>query len=257
MGWERIDCDSVTWEGFDEGLADETTTDVRWLHVHDPWIVEARHPAASVSPAHYHPFDVVYLYTGGSVSMAAEPGQLGAAKQPTTYTAGDLRFVKAGTVYGPETTGPDGSLFYTFTFGGRPSVTYANDDQQCAGTEDLTPPGSDSWWRGRWAGGDWADVSVTADGIVRQVSGHILSDFGIHAAVIRLDPNERLGSLRHDSGCILLPTVGSVTIGSEESYGTQHLRWTAAAEDYGPIVGGPMGCEVLLLSAYAPAIVAV
>mgnify|MGYP000927461872 FL=1 len=122
MRWERIDCDSVEWEGFDEGLADETTTDVRWLHVRDPWIVEARHPATSVSPAHYHPFDVVYLYTAGSVSMASEPGQPEAGIQPTTYTAGDLRFVKAGTVYGPETTGPDGSLFYTFTLGLPPNV---------------------------------------------------------------------------------------------------------------------------------------
>jgi hypothetical protein len=250
MNWARIECDSVAWEGFEEGLANETTTDVRWLQARDPWIVEARHPAASVSPAHYHPFDVVYLYTGGSVSMAAEPGQVGAAIRSTSYRAGDLRFVKAGTVYGPETTGPDGSQFYTFTFGGRPSVAYACDDQKSAGTAALTPPGSDVWWRGRWDERDWTKISVGVDGTTRQVAGRILSTFGIHAAMIQLGPNEKLGSLSHDSDCILLPVVGSVEIGSEESYGQHCFRWTAGGECCGPIIGGPTGGVILLLSAF-------
>jgi len=250
--WSRIECDSVAWESFEEGLADETTTDVRWLQAHDPWIVEAKHPPASVSPAHYHPFDVVYLYTGGSVSMSAEPGQVGAARQSTSYRAGDVRFVKAGTVYGPETTGPNGSRFYTFTFGGRPSVAYANDEQKNAGTDALTPPGSDVWWRDRWDGSEWIEVSVPVDGTSRQVSGQILSTFGVHAAMIQLNPNEKLGSLSHDSDWILMPVVGSIEIGSEESYGLHCFRWTAGGERCGPITGGPTGGVMLLLSALQP-----
>ena len=252
MSWARIECNSVAWESFEEGLADETTTDVRWLQAQDPWIVEARHPATSVSPAHYHPSDVIYLYTGGSVSMSAEPGQIGEARQPTSYRAGDLRFVKAGTVYGPETTGPDGSQFYTFTFGKRPSVAYASVDQQAAGTEDLTPPGSDVWWRGRWDGSDWTEVSVGVDGTAIKASGQILSTFGVHAAMIRLGSNEELGSISHDSDWILLPVAGLIQIGSEESYGLSCFRWTAGGECCGPIVGGPTGGVILLLSASRP-----
>ena len=252
MNWERIDRSSVAWEGFEEGLADETTTDVRWLREEDPWIVEAKHPATSVSPAHYHPFDVVYLYTGGSVSMAAEPGQVGSARQPTTYRAGDLRFVKAGTVYGPETTGADGSLFYTFTFGGRPSVSYADDAQQAAGRDDLTPPGSDSWWRARWADGPWQEISLPVDGIARPVPGRILSPFGIHAAMIKLEPGEQLASLKHGCESILIPTDGEVSIADEDIYRPDQLRWSATDTRYGPLVAGSAGCELLLLAPYRP-----
>lgn len=256
MSWERIDCRTVAWEGFEEGLADETTTDVRWLREQDPWIVEARHPATSVSPAHYHPFDVVYLYRGGSLSMDAEPGQVGVERRPTMYEAGELRFVKAGTVYGPETTGTDGSLFYTFTFGGRPSVAYADDAQVRAGTDDLAAPGSDVWWRGRWAEGDWSEVSLAIDGADRVVVGRILSTFGVHAAMLKLEPGQAMGSLSHQVDSVLLAAGGECSIGSEGTYGYDELRWTPAGDSYGPIVGGPEGCEILILSSQGPAVAA-
>jgi len=70
--------------------------------------------------------------------------------------------------------------------------------------------------------------------------------------MIQLNPNEKLGSLSHDSDWILMPVVGSIEIGSEESYGLHCFRWTAGGERCGPIIGGPTGGVMLVLSALQP-----
>ena len=56
--------------------------------------------------------------------------------------------------------------------------------------------------------------------------------------------------MRHDVDSVLLAALGECSIGTEGTYGPDHLRWTAARDSYGPIVGGTRGCDLLVLSAY-------
>jgi hypothetical protein len=55
-------------------------------------------PPNYVGKVHWHPADTVYVVRRGQFIVDGEG----------TYEVGDLRWVKAGTPYGPERAGPDG-----------------------------------------------------------------------------------------------------------------------------------------------------
>jgi hypothetical protein len=55
-------------------------------------------PPNYVGKVHWHPADTVYVVRRGRFIVEGEG----------TYEVGDLRWVKAGTVYGPEAAGPEG-----------------------------------------------------------------------------------------------------------------------------------------------------
>ena len=55
-------------------------------------------PPNYVGKVHWHPADTVYVVRRGQFIVEGEG----------TYEPGDIRWVKAGTPYGPERAGPDG-----------------------------------------------------------------------------------------------------------------------------------------------------
>jgi hypothetical protein len=55
-------------------------------------------PPNYVGKVHWHPTDTVYVIRRGQFIVANEG----------TFEEGDIRWVKAGTAYGPEQAGPDG-----------------------------------------------------------------------------------------------------------------------------------------------------
>ena len=55
-------------------------------------------PPGYVGKLHWHPADTVYVVQRGQFIVEGEG----------TYEVGDIRWVKAGTAYGPEAAGPDG-----------------------------------------------------------------------------------------------------------------------------------------------------
>jgi hypothetical protein len=71
-----------------------------------PWIVQIRFEPNAVVPVHWHKCDTVYLIHEGSMSFGPD-----AAGNDKMYRAGDIRWVRAGYYYGPETAGPDGCTF--------------------------------------------------------------------------------------------------------------------------------------------------
>ena len=63
-------------------------------------------PPNKTRPRHYHHGDVLYVYTQGEHHIEGEG----------TYRAGDIRWTKAGHVYGPETTGPEGGTWWVISY---------------------------------------------------------------------------------------------------------------------------------------------
>ena len=55
-------------------------------------------PPNYVGKVHWHPADTVYVVRRGQFTVEGEG----------TYEVGDIRWVKAGTAYGPEGAGPEG-----------------------------------------------------------------------------------------------------------------------------------------------------
>ena len=86
------------------------------MHVQDP--------PNKTRPRHHHHADVLYVYTQGEHHIEGEG----------TYRAGDLRWTRAGHVYGPETTGPDGGGWWIVSYGDPIPVSAKSD------SVDAAPP---------------------------------------------------------------------------------------------------------------------
>lgn len=64
--------------------------------------MKVANPPNKTRPAHHHHGDVVYFYIQGELHIEGEG----------VYRAGDVRWARAGHVYGPETTGPEGGSWW-------------------------------------------------------------------------------------------------------------------------------------------------
>lgn len=73
-----------------------------------PWIVPNRFPPGCQADNHAHNFDTIYYILKGSMTFNDGSGW---------FEAGDLRWVRAGHVYGPEEAGPDGCEFLLISAG--------------------------------------------------------------------------------------------------------------------------------------------
>ncbi len=71
-------------------------------------------PPNYVGTVHWHPTDTVYVIRRGEFIVEGEG----------TYRVGDIRWVKAGTPYGPEAAGPDGCEVMLIGAGSFPLPTH-------------------------------------------------------------------------------------------------------------------------------------
>jgi hypothetical protein len=78
-----------------------------------PWVLQVRHPPDYVEARHCHEADTVYVITAGEMAVPGEG----------TYRPGDVRWVRAGTFYGPEAAGPSGCEFLIIG-AGRPDMRF-------------------------------------------------------------------------------------------------------------------------------------
>jgi hypothetical protein len=71
-------------------------------------------PPNYVGKVHWHPADTVYVVRRGRFTVEGEG----------TYEVGDIRWVKAGTAYGPEGAGPEGCEVMLIAAGKFPLPTH-------------------------------------------------------------------------------------------------------------------------------------
>ena len=71
-------------------------------------------PPDYVGKVHWHPADTVYVIRRGQFTVEGEG----------TYEVGDIRWVKAGTAYGPEGAGPEGCEVMLIAAGSFPLPTH-------------------------------------------------------------------------------------------------------------------------------------
>ena len=71
-------------------------------------------PPNYVGKVHWHPTDTVYVIRRGAFIVEGEG----------TFVEGDIRWVKAGTAYGPEAAGPEGCDVMLIGAGAFPLPTY-------------------------------------------------------------------------------------------------------------------------------------
>ena len=79
-----------------------------------PWLLHVRLEAGTSIPAHWHTSDTIYVITMGEMSVGDEGA----------YRTGDVRWVRAGTFYGPEVAGADGCELLLISSGGPPGAEF-------------------------------------------------------------------------------------------------------------------------------------
>ena len=79
-----------------------------------PWLLHVRLEAGTSIPAHWHTSDTIYVITAGELSVGDEGA----------YRVGDVRWVRAGTFYGPEVAGADGCELLVISSGGPPGAEF-------------------------------------------------------------------------------------------------------------------------------------
>jgi len=72
-----------------------------------PWVLLTWFAPGYSEPHHWHDHDTIYIPTRGSM-IIGEEGVLG---------VGDIRWVRAGTYYGPEAAGDEGCEFWLIAYG--------------------------------------------------------------------------------------------------------------------------------------------
>ena len=98
--WKLIALDQVPWQsqvgydGVETKFLGETRED-------GPPIMHVRFAPDHVEPPHWHNADTLYVITAGEFVVGGEG----------TYRVGDVRWVRAGTFYGPERAGSQGCEF--------------------------------------------------------------------------------------------------------------------------------------------------
>ena len=105
----------LEWETFHDPHG-RPTTPTRVLRTREPFLIEADFPAHFHAGLHWHPHDTIYLITRGEMRIGEEGG----------FIPGDIRWVKAGHVYGPEQAGEEGVQFHLFSLGGDIGLNWAD-----------------------------------------------------------------------------------------------------------------------------------
>ena len=104
--WSKTTLDEMEWQPV-EGFPDVWMKFLGESLEDGPWVMQVRHGPNYVEAQHWHEADTVYVFTDGEMVVDGEG----------TYRPGDVRWVRAGTYYGPETAGPDGCEFLLISYG--------------------------------------------------------------------------------------------------------------------------------------------
>ena len=89
-----------------------------------PWLLRIRLEPGTSVPPHWHTCDTIYVVTSGDMSVGDEGA----------FRACDVRWVRAGTFYGPEVAGADGCELLLISSGGPPGVEFDRSTARVVGS---------------------------------------------------------------------------------------------------------------------------
>jgi len=229
----RICPDEFAWELFDDPHG-RPTTPVRVLRMNDPYILEADFPPHFYAGLHWHPHDTIYLITAGSMRFGDEG----------VFTEGEVRWVRGGHAYGPETAGPEGVRFHLISLGGPVGLNWADlYEVPEALAERLKTFDA---LHGRLTPGATAKV-WPSDTPLAGVRVEVLSNTHPHVLRIELDAGACLPAHAVVSDTLAYVKRGVVEVDSELRYLSGDLRFGRAKSVTGAMLAVDGPAEVLLI----------
>ena len=235
QAWGRIRPSDIDWQQFPDPHG-RPTTPVRILKEGVPYVLEADFPAGYEAGLHWHPFDTIYLVTQGELHFGGEG----------VYRPGDLRWVEAGHVYGPETAGPEGVRFFLVSLGGPIGLNWAD---LYPVPDHLAKDGA-RWGRARAEDVDWEMFDDPAGRPTKPVQ--VLADGGPYVLRSRFEPGGSVGEHWHDYDTLYFIERGRMRFGEEGWYEAGDVRWITGGQSYGPEEAGAEGVEFVLVSCGGP-----
>jgi len=226
------------WEQFPDPHG-RPTTPVRILKLDDPYLLEADFPPNFYAGIHWHPHDTIYLITAGELRFGDEGW----------FRPGDIRWVRGGHAYGPETAGPEGVRFFLISLGGPVGLNwadlYAVPDalkRRLAGFDTIA---------GRLTVSDqllpWPEAAPLPG-----VRGEALSATHPPIARLLLDAGASLPAHAFTADMLWYVRSGDVSIAGESPLATGDFRWTRGGTPTGAATAGREGAELLLLGLNGP-----
>jgi hypothetical protein len=226
------------WEQFQDPHG-RPTTPVRILRHDDPYVLEADFPPGFYAGVHWHPHDTLYVITAGEMQFGDEGW----------FRPGDIRWVRGGHPYGPETAGPDGVRFFLVSLGGPVGLNWADLHEvpaelqarlasfsQIAGrltlTEHLAP-----WPAEAPLPGVQADVlSVGHPPVLR----------------LKLAAGARLPAHAVSADALAYVLAGGIAFEGEPPLDAGDLRWSRGGAVAGAAVAGAAGADLVMLGLDGP-----
>ena len=203
----RLRPSDVAWEQFHDPHG-RPTSPVRVLHVADPYTLEVDFPPDFYAGDHWHPGDTIYIITKGQMRIGAEG----------IFEPGDIRWVRAGHVYGPEEAGPDGVTFFLVSLGGPLDLNWADIEDVPEDLKQRLDLLTDVWGR------------VTFDNVISThedgLEVKILSAENPHLRWERAAPGYKADGGAPEKANLTLILAGSLEVDGEGTYKSHDFRWT-------------------------------
>ena len=206
----------------------------------DPYVLQAQFPANFEAGLHWHPFDTVYIITKGEMSVGDEG----------TYRLGDIRWVRAGHIYGPERAGAQGVEFLLVSLGGPIGLNWADLLEVPEALTQRLQAAGPKWGRVNVADAAWERFHDPAGRPTLPVKTLLSDDPYLLSTIFQ--PDDAIAEHWHDFDTLYFITRGSMRFGDEGWFQTGDIRWVRGGHSYGPEQPGPEGVEFLLLSCGGP-----
>ncbi|MCZ8132186.1 MAG: cupin domain-containing protein [Steroidobacteraceae bacterium] len=221
------------WEQFPDPHG-RPTTPVRILKLDDPYVLEADFPPHFHAGLHWHPHDTIYVITAGEMRFGDEG----------VFRPGDIRWVRGGHAYGPETAGPAGVRFHLVSLGGPVGLNWA-DLYEVPATIATRLAGFEQVAGRVTIADDFTRWPRTAP--VPGVRAEVLCED--HPPLLRLVLDAGASLPAHAFGADALAYVrgGSLAIEGEAPLEAGDLRWSRADATAGRATAGAGGADLVFI----------
>ena len=221
--------EEVDWELFHDPHG-RPTTPVRMLKTDGPSFLETKFEPNFSIGHHWHPFDTLYIIVEGNMTIGPEGN----------FLPGDVRWIKAGHVYGPEVSGDDGVRFFLMSMGDEIGLNWSDlyDTPEKLNQRLETLPK-------RWGRANINDAPKNE--LLSNVAIQTLTEENPYIQRLEIGPSATINAYQHDVDALYMVSGGEINVAKEGILETEHFRWLPANTATESITAGTEGAELLII----------
>ena len=219
----------IEWELFHDPHG-RPTTPVRMLKTDGPSFLETKFEPNFEIGHHWHPFDTLYFIMDGNITIGPEGN----------FVPGDIRWIKAGHVYGPEVAGANGVRFFLMALGDEIGLNWSDLYDPPENLKTRLEDFPDRWGRANVE--DAMPIDLTTESTIRTISAD-----NPYITRVQVAPGGSLPAYHHSVGAHYFLRAGSMDIYGEKHYTAEDSRWVPAGVDTPGIVAGTDGADMIIV----------